>query len=310
MATRPTKSHEWGTGAIPAGPVYSLAQAQAGWPVGYQPPAQWFNEWQNTVHQWLTYLEGGATSTATSGGTTTLTVDSDNVQVFTGTSNQNVVLPDETTLAVGRTFRILNASTGTLTVKDSSGAALFTILPPTGTKRMSGADVCSTSAGAATGGWYYFGQLPGQTNATNTNDSAAAGNVGELLSSSVVLSSPLSMSSAGGTQTLTSKLLTPGEWDVSASVHFVATGVTGLTSLDIGVNTSAAMPGTDTYQVPTSGAARSRVSWSSGSYLAQHLPRVPQSLSANTTVYLLVTSPGFSGGTVTANGSLIARRVR
>lgn len=55
--TRPSKIVEWGTGSIPAGPVYNLTQQKNGWPVGYQPPAQWLNEWQNAVYQWIDYLD-------------------------------------------------------------------------------------------------------------------------------------------------------------------------------------------------------------------------------------------------------------
>lgn len=64
------------------------------------------------------------TNTATAGGTTTLTNASTQVQRFTGSSNQNVVFPDATTLSTGYWFIISNDSTGTITVKDGSSTTL------------------------------------------------------------------------------------------------------------------------------------------------------------------------------------------
>lgn len=79
-----------------------------------------------------TYIKGptlieSVTTTATAAGTTTLTVSSNTNQQFTGTSTQNVVLPDATTLAVGRRFTIMNRSTGALTLKDNGANTLATI---------------------------------------------------------------------------------------------------------------------------------------------------------------------------------------
>lgn len=70
----------------------------------------------------------GYTSTATSGGTTTLTNTSSYYQQFTGSSNQTVVLPVTSTLQTGWTFHIVNNSAGTLTV-NSSGGNLVTSVP-------------------------------------------------------------------------------------------------------------------------------------------------------------------------------------
>lgn len=61
------------------------------------------------------------TTTATAAGTTTLTVTSSQIQVFTGTSTQTLVLPVTSTLALGFTYRVINQSTGNVTVQ-SSGA--------------------------------------------------------------------------------------------------------------------------------------------------------------------------------------------
>jgi len=70
----------------------------------------------------------GYTSTATAGGTTTLTVASTQYQRFTGTTTQTVKLPDATTLQKGFVFNINNGSTGNLTIVDNASTTLDTII--------------------------------------------------------------------------------------------------------------------------------------------------------------------------------------
>lgn len=68
------------------------------------------------------------TTTVTSAGTTTLTVASTKQQYFTGSTTQNLVLPDATTLpGVGFQFRIVNLSSGAVTIKDNSGSTLLAL---------------------------------------------------------------------------------------------------------------------------------------------------------------------------------------
>lgn len=90
----------------------------------------------------------GFTTTATAGGTTTLTSSSTLYQLFTGTSNQTVALPDVTTLALGWSFHIVNNSTGTLTVNSSGGNAVITI--PSGTTAMV---TCILTTGTTAASW-------------------------------------------------------------------------------------------------------------------------------------------------------------
>jgi hypothetical protein len=58
--------------------------------------------------------------TATAAGTTVLTADSAQVQVFTGTTTQNCNLP-YTNIKKGQRFTVVNTSTGTVTVKEGVG---------------------------------------------------------------------------------------------------------------------------------------------------------------------------------------------
>jgi hypothetical protein len=71
----------------------------------------------------------GFTSTATAGGTTTLTVASASQQFFTGTLAQTVVLPVTSTLQVGQGFFFQNSSTAAVAVESSGGNAVKVIGP-------------------------------------------------------------------------------------------------------------------------------------------------------------------------------------
>lgn len=105
------------------------------------------------------FLVGYAT-TATAAGTTTLVVGSPQLQFFTGSTTQTVVLPVASTLVLGQSWTIVNNSSGTVTVQ-SSGAntilavaagntGIFTAVLTSGT---SAASWSSTyiSSGAGTG---------------------------------------------------------------------------------------------------------------------------------------------------------------
>lgn len=96
------------------------------------------------------------TSTATAAGTTTLTVASSQVQEFTGTTTQTVVLPVTSTLTTGHAFTIINNSTGLVTVQ-SSGANAIQIMSPGTTTTFtcilaSGTTAASWSAAATSAG--------------------------------------------------------------------------------------------------------------------------------------------------------------
>ena len=90
----------------------------------------------------------GYTTTATAAGTTTLTIASTEVQVFTGTTTQTVVLPDATTLSVGHSFRIINNSTGLVTIQTTGGATLWIMAAATEVYL-----VC-TAIGTTAGTWF------------------------------------------------------------------------------------------------------------------------------------------------------------
>jgi hypothetical protein len=92
----------------------------------------------------------GFTSTATAGGTTTLTNTSSYYQLFTGTLAQTVVLPVTSTLQQGWTFHICNNSTGNLTVNTSGGNNLATF--PSGLTVMV---TCIATGGTGVADWEF-----------------------------------------------------------------------------------------------------------------------------------------------------------
>ena len=110
----------------------------------------------------------GYTSTATTGGTTTLTVASTQYQRFTGTSTQTVKLPDATTLQKGFVFIVDNDSTGSLTVVDNASSTLDTII--------SGSidNWVLLDNGTTAGTWIAYSLLPASYDFNNT--SASFGN--------------------------------------------------------------------------------------------------------------------------------------
>lgn len=92
-------------------------------------------------------IEGGFTTTATAGGTTTLTDASTKIQEFTGSTTQTIVLPNATTLSNGRTFTIHNNSTGILTINANGGTQVALI------SNLTSANIQLTNNGTAAGVW-------------------------------------------------------------------------------------------------------------------------------------------------------------
>ena len=89
-------------------------------------------------------------TTATAAGTTTLTVDSVQQQYFTGATTQTVVLPVTSTLVLGQTFRIVNNSTGTVTVQSSGANNIIAMIANT-----EAVLTCILTSGTTAASWDY-----------------------------------------------------------------------------------------------------------------------------------------------------------
>ena len=137
---------------------------------------------------------------------------------------------------------------------------------------------------------------------TTTNDSAAAGYVGQIISSLVASGSAVSLTTAT-VANVTSISLTAGDWDVQANVNVTLSNATA-TASSSGINTTSATIPTDGSEV-FNGQQTTTLSAS----LSTTIPRKRISVASTTTVYLCTKST-FSLGSVSAFGGITARRVR
>ena len=133
---------------------------------------------------------------------------------------------------------------------------------------------------------------------TTTNDNAAAGIVGEYVSSrgtSVALTSNTNTN-------VTSISLTAGDWDVEGSILISPSGT--LTLIVAGVSSTSA-----TYETTEDGATYLQTTFGAGQSQQLSTGARRYSLSATTTIYL-IGKGAFASGTTIANGVIRARRVR
>jgi len=146
-----------------------------------------------------------------------------------------------------------------------------------------------------------IGQLPG----TATNDDAAAGKIGQYVSSTLASGSAVSLTT-GIPANVTSISLTAGDWDVTGVVDFAFGATTSYTALMGGISTTA----------NTFGAQDSRFDFETPAAVptattapAWVVPVVRLSLAATTTVYL-VAAANFTVSTLGTYGTIRARRMR
>jgi hypothetical protein len=139
---------------------------------------------------------------------------------------------------------------------------------------------------------------------TNTNDSAAAGYVGEYVESVIVFGSAISLTTATPAN-LTSISLTAGDWDVRFLPYFAPAGATNVTQLLGSISTTSATedftPGR--FNLYTQAAAVP------GGVVSVAIPPIRVSLAATTTIYAIVRGT-FTVSTMTSYGIISARRVR
>jgi hypothetical protein len=139
---------------------------------------------------------------------------------------------------------------------------------------------------------------------TNANDSAAAGNIGEYVSSTVGSGSAVNVTS-GVAANVTSISLTAGDWDVEGVVALSPAGTTVTTRANAAISTtSATLP-----SLGSLGYTRASGTQETGVTTAMSTGTVRLSLSATTTVYL-VAAAVFTTSTQSAYGSIRARRMR
>lgn len=153
--------------------------------------------------------------------------------------------------------------------------------------------------------------LPGPVRGSQTNDAAATGYVGELVTSTVATAAAVALST-GVSKDVTTISLTPGDWDVSGVVDFKPAATTSVTALKAGV--SAALDTLPT-QAGGSGIGTDPLDvWNQAANVPAADVSVPfgparVTLAATTTLHL-VASATFTVSTMGAYGTIRARRVR
>lgn len=224
--------------------------------------------------------------------------------VNTGTSGTTIpLLSAANTWALAQTFTVRPTFNG---ATPWDGSNLASPATTTGNLSQFAATTSAQLAGVLsdeTGtGVSVFGTSPtittpnivGITNASN----AAAGSVGEVISSAVTSTS---VPTTGVAQNLTSIPLTAGDWDVQGFVNFGAAGTTTTTQVLAGANTvSATLPASNHYSQFVG-------SFPTGANVPVPVPYTRVNVSSATTVYLVVEAV-FGTSTMTAQGFISARR--
>jgi hypothetical protein len=155
------------------------------------------------------------------------------------------------------------------------------------------APVVPTATGTAA-----TGQIPG----TTTNDNAAAGKVGEVITANVVVGSAIPLTTATAAN-VTSISLTAGDWELSGCVGFTQGATTTVSIMFGGVSaTSATLAGLGTYWQAGSGIT-------AAGDLISSFPTNRVSLAGTTTIFL-VARGDFATNTLSAYGLIRGRRVR
>jgi hypothetical protein len=198
---------------------------------------------------------------------------------------------------VGATCDIVSASHATTreyTIPDCGAAANFVMT-----------QVAQTISGVKT----FDGQLIAK--GTATNDSASAGYIGELIVGSLVRSSATALTT-GTAKTVVSISLTAGDWDITAMCGATPGGATTYSNVSWAISTTTnTEPGTDTLSVPTTGQSRHGFPIPSGSGSEWTFCITPTRASiSSTTTFYLVANYSFAVSTLSAYGSIRARRER
>lgn len=198
-----------------------------------------------------------------------------------------------------------------LTDETGTGSAVFAngptlIAPILGTPASGNAsNLTALNATQLTSGTIPAARTNGHQNGTATNDNAAAGEIGEYISSTVASGSAVALTS-GVQANVTSISLTAGDWDITGSVFFSSTSTTSFNRYVGGISTtSATIDATPSRYTDTSIAATvpNLVPLTNNSGPTRF------SFASTTTVYLVALA-SFTVSTSGAYGIIRARRVR
>jgi hypothetical protein len=244
--------------------------------------------------------------TGTSGGVVGFlngnnTVSGNNTYTGTSTFTNTVTLPAN---SVTRANLTQGAAKSVIGVTGNATANVADIVP-TNTRQV------LTVSGPGTGTSLIFAQPQGdQLLGTTTNDNAATGNVGEVITATTgTFSVPVALTTATAIA-LGSISLTAGDWDVWYQVGFTGGSTTTVTSLAAQTSTTSASVGQSDVSfiniVNPTALVLFNSSFNSVAYCG---PIKRYSLASTTSVFLNVYAT-FATSTCSGFGNLFARRVR
>ena len=217
-------------------------------------------------------------------------------QIFSGATH----VTGQHTLAdfggTGINFDFTSGNIGRIASVKTSGSSTFELYTYNSGSAVKALDFSSAGNATFAGTVTPTGGIVG----TTTNNNAAAGCVGEYVSSAIEYASRVSLTTSTPAN-VTSISLTAGDWDVDFTVIFsgASTGTYVIACIN---STSAAM----TYGA---GSFSSSPTMPTSAADCSYLMRKRVSISSTTTYYG-VAEAGFSVGSPTAYGRLSARRVR
>ena len=247
--------------------------------------------------------------TAIASGTLTLPAVTDTLVARTTTdtlTNKTLTAPTLTAPVLGTpaSGTLTNCTGLPLASVTGLGTNVSTFLTTPSSANLASALTTSTGSGSVV-----FGSGPTISTpnivgvATNTN--ASAGSVGEYISSTVLVGSAISLTTATPAN-ITTISLTAGDWDVWGTVCINPAGTTTISQIVGGINTvSATLP-----TFPANGAgAQHNWTFTTGTQQTVPLGTARFSLSSTTTIYLVIQSV-FATSTNTGFGFIGARRIR
>lgn len=254
----------------------------------------------------LPVLNGGTgVTTSTGSGNNVLSTSPTLVTPILGTPT-SVTLTSATGLPISTGVSGLGTGVATFLATPSSANLVTAITDETGTGALVFANtptLVTPVIGAATGTSV---NLTSGILGVTTNSSAASGFVGEYLST-IVVNGTVSVTSATPVN-VASLSLTAGDWDVYGNILFSTGTNTNVTTFQASIGTGSATlnpvnPFYMRYDPPTGGSIYS------GNIVGIPTSYGRISLSGTTTIFL-VASANFTVSTLTAGGSIQARRVR
>jgi len=183
---------------------------------------------------------------------------------------------------------------------------------PTGAKGTPPVFTLFTTYNNITGAWTYVGGItPSQTAGivgTTTNNNANAGSVGEVLTATIATPGTTLTTAVTANVILTPFLsLTAGDWDVWGQIAFLPAATTSITQIAFGISATSAT-------LPTAGTGglvqNTYAAFVPGAINQCHNVTMTRVSIASTTSYYLVAQAAFTVSTLSAFGTLYARRVR